>query len=59
MMSILCSVAAKASFDQTFLAGLPAFIPGTKGGEPTDMHVVFWVEWVPSRKVQIARFQPL
>lgn len=53
------SVAAKASFDQTFLSNMPRFIPGTKGGEPIDMEVLFWIDWVPSRNVQMVECVPL
>lgn len=53
------SVAAKASFDQTFLSNMPQFIPGTKGGEPVDMEVLFWIDWVPSRAVRMAECTPL
>lgn len=53
------SVAAKASFDQTFLSNMPRFIPGTKGGTPIDMEVLFWIDWVPSRNVQMVECIPL
>lgn len=53
------SVAAKASFDQTFLSNMPRFIPGTKGGEPIDMEVLLWIDWVPSRNVQMVECIPL
>lgn len=53
------SVAVKASFDQTFLSNMPRFIPGTKGGEPIDMEVLFWIDWVPSRNVQMVECVPL
>lgn len=57
--TLVCSVAAKANFDKTFLAGLPPFIPGTKGGEPVDMYVVFWIDWIPSRNLQMVQFELL
>lgn len=57
--TLVCPVEAKASFDKAFLAGLPPFVPGTKGGEPVDMYVVFWIDWVPSRNLQMARFELL
>lgn len=53
--TLVCSVAAKADFDQTFLSRLPRFIPGTKGGNPVDMEVTFWVDWVPERNLQMVQ----
>lgn len=53
--TLVCSVAAKADFDQTFLSRLPRFIPGTKGGSPVDMEVTFWVDWVPKRNLQMVQ----
>ena len=53
--TLVCSVAAKADFDQTFLSRLPRFIPGTKGGNPVDMEVTFWVDWVPKRNLRIVQ----
>ena len=58
VQTLVSSVAAKASFDQTFLSNLPRFIPGTKGGQPVDMVVVFWLDWVPSRNLQMAQCSP-
>ena len=58
VQTLVSSVAAKASFDQTFLSNLPRFIPGTKGGQPIDMVVVFWLDWVPSRNLQMAQCSP-
>lgn len=58
VQTLVSSVAAKTSFDQTFLSNLPRFIPGTKGGQPIDMVVVFWLDWVPSRNLQMAQCSP-
>ena len=38
---------------------MPRFVPGTKGGEPIDMEAVFWIEWVPSRNIQMAQCHPI
>lgn len=54
--TLVCSVAAKANFDQTFLLQLPRFIPGTKGGKPVDMEVTFWLDWVPKRNLRIVQY---
>lgn len=58
VQAVVTSVAAKASFDQTFLSNLPRFIPGTKGGQPVDMVVLFWLDWVPSRNLQMVQCSP-
>ena len=57
--TLICSVAAKADFDKNFLANMPRFVPGTKRGEPIDMEAVFWIEWVPSRNIQMAQCHPI
>lgn len=57
--TLVCSVAAKADFDRKFLANMPRFVPGTKGGEPTDMEAVFWIDWVPNRQIKIAQCYPI
>lgn len=58
VQTINCSVAAKADFDKGFLANMPRFVPGTRGGEPIDMEAVFWIEWVPERAIKMAQCYP-
>lgn len=58
VQTIICSVAAKADFDKGFLANMPRFVPGTKGGEPIDMEAVFWIDWVPERAIKMAQCYP-